>query len=147
MNIFFTQNLTVSQHQIQCAMTDATACTLVTVESYRNCADSIVVVFLSIRTCLMFAARRAWMRALSCFFGDRSWTYLLLCLLLIDPESRPGHPYRFIKSSNSCTLGKPSKGGSTGSESIVSRFGESWHSVLSMRPSSRRWASRWGTTW
>lgn len=63
-NIFFTQNLqrlvsTFSRRGLgHCP--------------YLNCADSIEVVFLSIRTCRMLEALRALINALSCFFGDRS---------------------------------------------------------------------------
>jgi hypothetical protein len=38
--------------------------------AHRNCADSTAVVFLSIRTALMFLARLACMSALSCFFDE-----------------------------------------------------------------------------
>lgn len=39
--------------------------------AHRNCADSTAVVFLSIRTALIFLARLACINALSCFLDER----------------------------------------------------------------------------
>jgi hypothetical protein len=78
-NIFLTQNLPRRQSKASWCqsfkpwqLTDLMRASV----TYRNCADSTAVVFLSIRTALMLAALRAWINALSCFFGDRPATYL-----------------------------------------------------------------------